>query len=260
MKSTRNILFGLFLLVAGVYFLLVNFGVAPMLTENNWVWVFAASSLFFLAIYLSSGWREWGWLFPVTIGAALAVIGLTVDKTISGEVAGSIFLWSVAVPFWVARFARRGNWWAVIPAGVLTVVGFIPLLAAGDNDFLIPVLMMYGLALVFLGVYFQKRTQWWALFPVGALSAVGTIILLAESNLSGELIDNLIVGSLFGFLALAFGAVYWFHRPETRWAIYPAAILGGMSALGFISGENAELAFPVLLIGFGTYLLLRRKR
>lgn len=259
MKFSRNVLFGLYLLVAGIYFLLVNFGLAPVLTENNWVWVFAASSLFFLGIYLSAGWREWGWLFPVTLGAALALIAFNIERSLSGEAAGSIFLWSIALPFWVARFAQRDNWWAIIPAGVLTVIGVIPILAASPNDDFIPILIMYGLALVFLTVFIQNRDNWWAIIPAGALTAVGTVIVLAESGLPTNWEGNILGGSFFGILAVTFAAIYFLQRPENSWARYPAAVLGLLAGVIFVSGEAAQYVFPVLMIGIGSWLLLRKR-
>jgi hypothetical protein len=259
MRTSRNVILGIVLLVVGGYLLLQNFGVVAPLSGNAWTYVFAAISLLFLLIYVSSGWREWGWLFPVTIGAALAFAGVTADRPLSGELAGSLFLWSIAIPFWVARFARGENWWAVIPAGVLTVIGAIPLLTTlrGGDD-LVPVVMMYGLAAVFLVVYLQNRAQWWPIIPAGSLAAVGTVILLAESNLALSWEGQLIGAALFGVMALTFGALYWLHRPATGWARYPAAVLGILAAVTLLTGAAAQYVFPLLMIVVGGWLLMRR--
>ncbi|MBI3159393.1 MAG: hypothetical protein HYZ26_07330 [Chloroflexi bacterium] len=260
MKTSRNIILGLVLLVVGGYLLLQNFGIVPELRGSAWTYVFAAASLLFLLIYVSAGWREWGWLFPVTIGAALAFGGFTEGRSINGELVGSLFLWSIAVPFWVARFARRENWWAVIPAGVLTVIGAIPVLTTlRGGDELVPVVMMYGLALVFVVVYLQNRGQWWPIIPAGSLAAVGTVILLAESRLPGNWEGQLIGAALFGLMALTFGLLYWLHRPETGWARYPAIVLAILAAVTLVAGPAAQYVFPLLMIGIGAWLLIRRR-
>ncbi|TAK11859.1 MAG: hypothetical protein EPO32_10645 [Anaerolineae bacterium] len=260
MQKYRNIILGLVLVAAGAYFLLVNFGLAPELNNAGWVVVFGAISLLFLFVYVSAGWREWGWLFPVTIGASLAIIGQTVDISLRGEAAGSIFLWSIALPFWVARFAKRGNWWAVIPAGVLTVIGAIPIITTTDREDLIPVVIMFGLALVFALVYIQRRDHWWPIIPAGVLTTIGAIILLAQSELPGNWEGQIIGAVLFGGVALTFALLYWIARADAGWARYPAIALALMAAFVFITGEAGQLFFPILLIGAGVWILWRRNR
>ena len=42
---------------------------------------------------------------------------------------GSVFLFAVALPFFVVYFRSNDNWWAIIPAGTLTVLAIIAGLA-----------------------------------------------------------------------------------------------------------------------------------
>ena len=51
-------------------------------------------------------------------------------------------LFAVAIPFFVTYIRNRENWWALIPAGVISVVGLSLLIAARAAEYIVPTLLI----------------------------------------------------------------------------------------------------------------------
>ena len=62
------------------------------------------------------------------IMTVLAVISI-LTTGVSGEIIGTFVMWVIALPFWAVYLANRRNWWAIIPSGVMVVIGLMPLLS-----------------------------------------------------------------------------------------------------------------------------------
>jgi len=75
---------------------------------------FAAISVAFLMTYLLRGKKKWGWLFPSSIFASLAVI------TLPGYPGNPFFtfpfLFASAIPFYIAHALHRQQWKLLLPA------------------------------------------------------------------------------------------------------------------------------------------------
>ena len=93
--------------------------------------VLLAVALPFLVSFLQSGRTKWGLVLPTYI---LTAVGIMVPLTESGilrdTLVASYVLFAVAIPFFVVYMRNRENWWALIPAGVISVVGLSLLIAA----------------------------------------------------------------------------------------------------------------------------------
>ena len=78
----RNLFWGIMLILLGGFFLAVNLGWVPALSENIWAILFVAIGLVFFAGYLSSGVSNWGLLFPAAGAGAIGVPrGLAIGNT-----------------------------------------------------------------------------------------------------------------------------------------------------------------------------------
>jgi hypothetical protein len=117
---------------------------------------------------------------------------------------GPVFLLSIALPFFLLYFRSLENWWAIIPAGSVTVVAIIATLAiAGliqneDEGGYASALLMGGLAATFAVVWLRHSKPW---------AKVVTIVLAA----------------------LAVGSVFFVSYYEILWPM--AIILGGIYLL-----------------------------
>jgi hypothetical protein len=229
MKSTYvNILWGAALILGGSLFLAQNLGYFDRLSPQFWMVAFAGASLLFFASYILSGIRHWGWLFPASLSAALALtIGLS-EAGFSDAAIGAPILASVGLPFVVAfALNPRNHWWALIPAWVMAMLTLLVLATSRVSGEVIAALVLFGIALPFLVVYLTDRSRLWALIPAFILSAVGLIPLLVNY------VDGQVMGALvLLMLALPFLVVFlWSQR--NWWALIPAGVLGsiGLSLL-----------------------------
>jgi hypothetical protein len=123
--------------------------------------------LSFLIVYLNNRTRTWALLvayilFVLSIAPALASFG--------GDTAayfGSVFLLAVALPFFIIYFrSGESNWWAIIPAGVMTTIAIIATLGiAGwirdtETGGYSNAIMMGGLAVTFAVVWLRHAKSW----------------------------------------------------------------------------------------------------
>jgi len=257
-KKRSNLIWGVALIVFGGLFLLQNLGLFPEFAPIVWGLVFAGASIVFLVIYLTSGWHEWGWLFPTFVAAGLAVVIFLGESGFDGEWIGALFMASIALPFWLVYLINRENWWALIPGWVLSVITAVILLSQIAADNTIGTLMLLAIGLPFFYVYYRKPKQWWAVIPAAIMTTLGIIVLLSGLIESETWGPHVIAGILFLGIAAPFGFL-WLRREQysTRWALYPALGLLAMGFLVMLVGPNMEWVWAVALILVGSWLLLR---
>ncbi len=261
-KKSVSIIWGVLLVAAGALFLAQNFGYIGKLSDQLWLIIFAGLSLLFFTSYFVSGIKNWGWLFPACIFGALALGFAMTEVGGPEEIFGSAVLFAIAIPFIVAFFLdMRQNWWALIPAWVMSVLSFIVVLSTSGNDEIIGALVLFAIGLPFLVVYFLNRTRWWALIP-GLIMVVLSFVPLLEASASDEFIGALVMAGL----SIPFLAVY-LSRREHWWALIPAGVFATISvtvlltATRIFSGKYEAFYSSVFLLGlavtFGVLWLLR---
>ena len=102
-----------------------------------------------------------GCIYPFGRIKSCAGDGLELVRT--GAYFGAIFLFAVALPFFVIYFRSAANWWAIIPAGVMTVLAIITALAiAGfirneNQGGYANAILMGGLAVPFAVLWLRTR-------------------------------------------------------------------------------------------------------
>ncbi|MBN2502531.1 MAG: hypothetical protein JXB38_17245 [Anaerolineales bacterium] len=258
-----RILWGLGLILIGGFLLSLTLGWIPELSDSAWAVVFAIISLLLFINYFTVGFRQWGWLFPATTTGSIAAIIWLSSTTLEGEWLGALFLFSVSIPFWVAYISNRSaNWWALIPGGVLLALSLIPLLLVeAFSGEMFGAVFMAAIGLVFLLVYLTRREQWWAIIPAGTTLTIGIVVALSTLQFNSTFSEAIIGGAFFAGLALTFG-VLWLLRGQydTEWAKYPGIALAAVALISLVAGTNANLAFPILLVGGGLWLLIRNLR
>jgi hypothetical protein len=264
MQDRRNNLFwGIILILVAAAILAQSQGLIDFQSLSpTWVtWIFAGVGVLFLVRYLISGLKEWGWLFPACILAALTVIIVMGASGRAEPFLASLIFIAVAIPFLVAFLLNvRSNWWALIPAFSCLVVGAIIVLADRVAGEWIGALVMFSVGLPFLVVYLVNRSRQWALIPAFCTLAVGAIILISmANNWAGVFVPFII--------AIPFFYVY-FTKPAHWWALIPAGILTSICVEAILTqpfmGAFADTAIPVgfMFLGWAVtfYLLwLRRK-
>lgn len=186
MGRARNVLiWGLVLLMAGLLFLLWNFGVfaglgntLPLVVAG----VIAALGVGFLAVYVARR-QEWWNVIPGFLLLAVGGIVYLSVRAVAAVWLGATLFFGLALAFAVVYLGdRRERWWALIPFGTLALMGGIILL----NGAALPVqtlgaVLFGGMGLVFLLVYLlapQRPRFRWALVSAAVLLVMGVITLV----------------------------------------------------------------------------------
>lgn len=156
------------LIPAGVMLFLAFTMLMVDTTRGEWIgslFLFMIGLSFFI-VYLNNRTRNWALLvayilFVLSIAPAMASGG--------GETAGyygSVFLFAVALPFFIIYFRSEANWWAIIPAGVMTTLSVVATLGiAGwisnpERGGYSNALLMGGLAATFAVVWLRHAKPW----------------------------------------------------------------------------------------------------
>lgn len=99
-------------------------------------YVLLAIALPFYYAYFSNR-EKWGYLIPAYV---LTVIGVMVPLielgVLNDSVIATYVLLSIALPFYVVYLRNSKNWWALIPAGILTVIGLGLLISEASVEYL----------------------------------------------------------------------------------------------------------------------------
>ncbi len=264
MPSTRwswNAFVGSFLLVAGLLLLVHN--IAPFPLPGTWIWtaLLALAAIPFLWAWGTDRARWWA-IIPA--GTLLSLAGTTLLAGLSTDAsryAGSLFLFGLGGTFFAVYLARPFHRWALIPAGLLTLLAFSGLLAAlpfipqqwqgalGGSIFLA------GLGVGFLLVAVLRRDIWWPILPGGLLLVLAALPILGE--IAG--LHQWIPAILFCGTALVFFAVHLVTR--MRWSLWVA---GATLAAGLFvqlaagPGWFSGFLIGIALIALGILLLARR--
>jgi hypothetical protein len=182
-----------------------------MVNSVNGEWIGALFlfliALSFLVVYLNDRTRIWALLVAYIIGVLSIAPMLAVD----GETApyyGPIFLFAVALPFFILYFRSLDNWWAIIPAGAVTTTAIVAALAiAGlirnetESGFANAIIMS-GLAATFAVVWLRHARPWAKIATIVLLVlAVGSVFFATYTQILGPVLI-LLVGMYLFFTAL----------------------------------------------------------
>ncbi len=254
-RSRWAILWAVVLIIGGALLLAQNLNLLGRFEVPIWTILFGVLGLLFLLDAITSGLTDWWALIPgcIFLGIAGTILLGSLDFPGSGEWAGSLMLFSIALPFLLIYVIKRSPfWWALIPGGILTVIAVIPILTLGVRGEVVGTFVLWVIAIPFWVVYFANPRNWWAIIPGGVLLVLGLMPLLATTSLPPTVIG----GIFFLGLAAVFGLLYLLHlrEPEMRWAVYPAVALLAVGVAVVAFGQNW---WPLVLIAIGVVLLLR---
>jgi hypothetical protein len=177
----HGLVWGSLAILLGLMSLLENF-----FSLGPYVWA-AALAFSGLGVYgLYAADRSEKWLLIVSyvllvVGIMVAMINLGL---IRDEGIATYVLWAIGLPFLWAFLRNRIQWYFLVPAYVLFVVGLMVGLIGLRviDDFLIPAYVMLAISAPFFVVYARDRKNWWALIPGGIMGFMGLAFMLADDS------------------------------------------------------------------------------
>ncbi len=199
-KPDARLIAGLLLIGGGLIYLLQNLG---LIHWGNIFWGIAAglAGLLFLALVIRD--RTWWWaIIPgLTLLAVAALVAL--DYLVPSRLAtwgGPLFLGAIGLSFWIVYLLDRGQWWAIIPGGVLLTLAAVAALDKREGLELGGVFFL-GLGATFLLVGLAPSPHGplrWAFIPAGVLILLGLLLFVGlQAAINTIWPVALIIGGLF---------------------------------------------------------------
>lgn len=190
-RYTEGFIWAGVLLVIGIFLLLKNLAVFGQWGDLAWGAVYLAVGLGFLIWFVFDLQRWWRVLPAFTLLGSGAWILLQWRGVTLGAWEGTLALFGMALGFWAVALVRSEHWWAVIPAGVLTVLGILFGFWSRLTELGRLTVLVTGMGLVFALLYIirfgQKDTRW-AAVPAGALILLGLVTLMQSLSLPQVLV------------------------------------------------------------------------
>ena len=214
----------------------------------------------FAAAYLADRTRHWWALIPGGIMLFLAMVLLLVDN-VGGEWIGTMFLFLIALTFFIVFMNDRTRQWALLVAYIMFVLSIAPAMASfgGDTAAYFGSIFLFAIALPFFVVYFRSVGNWWAIIPAGVMT---TLAVIAGAAIAGWIQDGSDGGFanafLMGGIAATF-AVVWL-RHEMNWAKIATIVLAVLAVGSVFFASYTEIFWPVAIILVGAYLLFTALR
>jgi len=184
---SSRLLWGLVLVIGGILLLLDTFGIFKG-GALFWTIVSGVAGLLFLSLYVTNHDNWWALIPGIIFLALSATIGL--NSFLPGfsdtNLGGTIILGGIALSFLLVYLADRGNWWAIIPAGVMTTIAIVAVLDSNTSNIASGGIFFLGLGITFALVAILPTSvgqMRWAWIPAVILGIMGVLILIAEENL-----------------------------------------------------------------------------
>jgi hypothetical protein len=133
-------------------------GIGALRDEFVATYVLWAIALPFLVVFLSNT-DQWWALIPtyvlVAIGSMVGLIGLGIldDLLIPAYV-----MFAIAIPFWVVYARDRKQWWALIPGGIMAVIGLSFLIAEAAARYIGPAVLLIAGAWILVRQFAGKES------------------------------------------------------------------------------------------------------
>jgi hypothetical protein len=134
--------------------LLILFGTLNIPGELIGIFVMLSIGFPFLYVFSRNRQRNWWALIPAYTMAAIAGIIALSAVAPTSPIIPSYVMFAIALPFYYVYLRNRANWWALIPAGIMTFIGLGIIMA--NFQYLVPIALI-GMGLALLIRQFARR-------------------------------------------------------------------------------------------------------
>jgi len=119
--------------------------------ESVATFVLAAIALPFVVLYARDREKWWALIPAYALLAVGVMVGLIGQGVLDDLLIPAYVMFAVAIPFFVVYLRNRDLWWALVPGGIMGVIGLAFLLAEGAVQYIGPI------ALVVVGIWILLR-------------------------------------------------------------------------------------------------------
>lgn len=201
----RRLFLGIFFLLVGLAALFSNLGYLSM-EKYLWPGILVGGGLIFIFVFLASRSNWWA-AIP---GCVLMAIGLTsalpwIAPGLEARMGGPVVLAGISLGFWLVYLRTPGNWWAIIPAGVMLTVASMTLIST-ESGLETAGIFFIGLGLTFALVALlpgASLRMGWPWIPAGILLLMGFLFISSASKLASLVLPGAMI---LGGLVLVFRA------------------------------------------------------
>jgi hypothetical protein len=163
---------------------------------------FLAGGVAFLLVFVRNSEQWWALIPGCTLLGLGTLIGLSViNDDLAGRFGGALFLGAIGLGFWAVYLARREQWWAIIPGGVLWSIAAMLIMEPVMGDENMVGVMFFGMALTFVLVALlgQPRGKMnWAYIPAGVMLILAVFLSAGSAQWLGYIFPAaLIIGGIF---------------------------------------------------------------
>jgi hypothetical protein len=152
--NRRNWLLGGGLILLGALFLLWQVIPAPIIGALIPIAALSGIGVTFLAVYVNDRTHWWA-LIPAYVMFAVAGIIILSSIFHSGVLVASYVMFAIALPFLYVFVRNRENWWALIPASIMGLVG-VALMIGAAARFIVPAIPVL---MILFGIFLLMRTN-----------------------------------------------------------------------------------------------------
>jgi len=120
-------------------------------------YVLTVIALPFLYVFLRDRSQWWGLIPAYILFAVGMMVGLIGESVLEGLLIPSYVLLAIAFPFFVVYVRDTKQWWALIPGGIIGIIGFSFLLAEGAFKYLLPALVILAGAWILIRQFIRRE-------------------------------------------------------------------------------------------------------
>jgi len=199
----RRLFLGVFFLGVGLIAFLSNLGYFS-LEKYIWPALLAGGGLIFMFFFLSSKSNWWA-AIP---GCILLAIGMSsalpwIAPDLESRIGGPVVLSGISLGFWLVYLRTPGNWWAIIPAGVMLSVASMTLIST-DSGMETAGIFFIGLGFTFALVALlpgASLRMGWPWIPAGILLLMGFLFISSANKMASLVLP---AAMILGGLVLVF--------------------------------------------------------
>lgn len=119
--------------------------------EDAWIatYVLLAIALPFFVAFLNNR-KYWAFLIPAYVLTAIGIMVPLIEMDVlTDTMIATYVLLSIAIPFFVVYLMDTKKWWALIPGGILAVIGFGFLIAEASVEYILAAgMIVFGILII----------------------------------------------------------------------------------------------------------------